>query len=306
MNALKLGLLLCFSATTAQADIDFYVNAHGDDTALFMGRSLSQNIQAAHDAGHRVILITTTAGDAGAGSTDGVGTAPTYLAREQGFSHVLQFLWGRYGATQNKIQSQMTKIAGKSIYRAQLGSDQHQGKIAWYNLRLPDGNLQGQGYPSTQTQSLLRLEQGEIHQIAAIDQSANYSKHELIQVFQAILRKEAKGEKKVRVHLPDQNSTAMNPDDHTDHQATSRFFSTALKARPFQCVSQVFYSTYVNANKAINMHTDDLWLHIGMWGALNQGLSAAGQPTTWNPEHNAWLGREYRPLQIDAQGECHF
>lgn len=306
MIKVKLGILCFMVAVSAQGNVDVYVNAHGDDTALFMGRSLTQTVKASHDAGHRVILITTTAGDAGSGSSNGGGTAPTYLARELGFTNVLQFLWGSFGATQAKISSQMTKIAGKSVYRAQVSEHSHGGYLAWYNIRLPDGNMQGQGYPSTNSQSLLRLEEGKIQQITAVDQSATYSKQDLIYLFQEIIINEAKGQKIVRVHLPDQNTKGMNADDHADHQTTSRLFSKALEHRPFQCVSKVFYSTYVNSNKAINMNTDELWLHIAMWGALNQGLTAGGQPTTWNAEHNHWLGREYTPQHIPATRDCTF
>lgn len=306
MKNLVIGTLCCVAASVAQADVIFYVNAHGDDAALFMGRSLSQHIKDSVAVGHRVVLITTTAGDAGFGSGPGKGVAPNYLAREQGHTNVLQFLWGRAGSNDAQYRSAMVKLGGKSIYRAQIAATQKAGDVTWYNLRLPDGNLGGEGYPHTGSESLLKLENGSISSISAIDGSARYSKDELLQLFQNIVKKEGKASKNIVINLVDQNGSNLNVGDHADHQATSRLFEQALNKHKLSCVGRAYYATYINNAKPINMNTHDLWLHIGMWGTLNQGLSAGGQFSTWEPEHNHWLGREYQTQSIQASNNCNF
>ncbi len=304
MRHLVIGTLCFAAAVVAQADVVFYVNAHGDDAALFMGRSLAQNIKDSLAAGHRVILITTTAGDAGFGTGQGKGVAPNYLAREQGHSNVLQFLWGQAGSNDAQYRSAMVNLGTKSVYRAQLGSSQNAGDVTWYNLRLPDGNLGGEGYPHTGSESLLKLENGTIRTISAVDRSARYTKSELLQLFQNIVKKEGKGAKNIVVNLVDQNTSHQNAGDHADHQATSRLFEKALNKEQFSCVGRAYYATYINDSKPINMNTHDLWLHIAMWGTLNQGLSAGGQLSTWEPDHNKWLGREYQTQRIQAAKKC--
>lgn len=52
------------------------------------------------------------------------------------------------------------------------------------------------------------------------------------------------------------------------------------------------------------MNTDDLWIHIAIWGTLNQGLSSAGQQSTWDYSHNKWLGREYNTQTTQASNNC--
>lgn len=86
-----LGMLM---ACVTRADVDFYINAHADDAVLFMGESLAEKVMLSAKDGNKVVLITATAGDAGAGTGNGLGVAPNYLAREQGHNQALQFLWG--------------------------------------------------------------------------------------------------------------------------------------------------------------------------------------------------------------------
>lgn len=304
MKRLILASLGMVMACVTQANVDFYINAHADDAVLFMGESLAEKVLSSAQEGNKVVLVTATAGDAGAGVGNGLGAAPNYLAREQGHDQALQFLWGRTGAHQAQVTSQLLKLKGKLVHRAQIQPVTQQGGLAWYSLRLPDGNLEGQGYVSTGQQSLARLEQMQIRKMTAVDQSATYSKRELIRLLGNIIKKEGRGHKLVQVHLVDQNQTGLNVGDHSDHQTLSRLATTALAASRFSCVGQSAYSTYVNSNRAINMGQDNLWVHIAMWGALNQGLVDGSQLSTWEPGHNHWLGRQYsRPLRT-ASGTC--
>lgn len=202
------------------------------------------------------------------------------------------------------MTSTLLKLGGKSVHRGQIQPMTNQGGIAWYSLRLPDGNREGQGYVSTGQQSLAKLNQMQMIKITAVDQSATYNKQELIQLLQDIVIKEGRGHKVVRVHLADQNQTGFNAGDHSDHQNISRLATTALATSRFSCVGQYGYSTYVNADKAINMNQANLWVHIAMWGVLNQGLVDGGQLSTWEPEHNHWLGRQYHQQLRAASGTC--
>jgi hypothetical protein len=280
---------LCVCPTFANANVVFYVNAHPDDLELFMERNLSHDIYDHPDA-TAVIVITTSAGDAGLGTGNGSGIAPYYLARELGHVNALQFLEGLTGTSQGSFYTgRIVEVLGKKMYRAQINGH----PIIWYNLRLPDGGFDGNGYETTGWQSLAKLDDGRIPKITAVDGSASYTKAELIELFRTIIRNETgTGGAIVWANLVDQDSN-RNPGDHSDHQATSRLFTQALAAPMFQCVNQAFFTTYVNAQKKSNMDEADTWIQIGLWGALNQGRNAGGQQNTWDPDHNGWLGKQY-------------
>lgn len=177
MKHFIIGTIFFALGSLAEANVVFYVNAHGDDATLFMGRSLSNDIKASVETGHRVILITATAGDAGTATGNGDGVSPKYLARERGHSNVLQFLWGRTGVNNAQFSSGMVNVGKKNVHRSQIISLPNGGYVAWYNIRLPDGNIGGDGYASTGLQSLIKLENGKIRTISSIDQSSSYTKN---------------------------------------------------------------------------------------------------------------------------------
>jgi hypothetical protein len=189
-NSLKKWLVcgvLCVSPTFANANVVFYVNAHPDDAELFMALNLSHDIYEDPDA-NTIVLITTTAGDAGAGNGNSTGILPYYLARELGHANALQFLEGLTGTLQGSLFVGTDTLLlptpinygaiglstpppnepvyyygsnGKKIYVYQ--AEMLAYNLYWINLRLPDGNFnsgdpcRGYGYASTGWQSLTYL-----------------------------------------------------------------------------------------------------------------------------------------------------
>lgn len=292
-------LLSLFSS--AQANVVFYINAHPDDAELFMAKSLWTDIIASPGA-HKIVVITVTAGDAGYGQGNGAGVGPIYRARETGHSSAIQFLWGLNGSViGSKFKDAQVTVGGKRLYRGQINNS----NVIWYNLRLPDGNSDGNGFSGTGYQSLAKLDNNQISTMTAINGSASYTKADLLQILREIVRIEAPGTNTVWANLPETES-GNNPGDHSDHFSVSSLFQQAMADPSFSCVGKAYYSTYVNNTLAINMSQDELWIHVGMWGALNQGRNAKGQQNTWESSHNAWLGKQYITRRASDNRMCTF
>lgn len=285
-----------------RANVLFYVNAHADDVELFMGASLAHDIVDQPDA-NAVVVITTTAGDAGLGTGTGNGLAPLYLARERGHANALQFLEGlTQTPTGARYVGQMVKVGSKSVYRAKMVGH----NITWYNLRLPDGGVDGSGFAGTGYQSLRRLLEGKISQISTVDTGQAYTRADLVVLFRNLIKLHVGAQPTVVwAHMVDQNPDS-NPGDHADHQATATLFMQALSLPTFQCVNKAFYTTYVNQNKAVNMTPAEQLMHPAMWGALNVGLSIGLQGNSWNDAHLAWINKEYAYTVVSATSPCQF
>jgi len=135
------------------SDVVFYVCAHTDDALLFRGEGLYTDL---HTAGVTTVQVLLTADDAG--RTDGWWEA-----------HEAACIESMAGTlTPGTPESGQVTVNGHPIQR-------HTGPTwALYALRLPDGNVDGNGFPSTGHRTLGKLQRGEIPSLAAIDGSTTY------------------------------------------------------------------------------------------------------------------------------------
>jgi hypothetical protein len=132
------------------SDVVFYVCAHTDDALLFRGEGLYTDL---HTAGVTTVQVLLTADDAG--RTDGWWEA-----------HEAACIESMAGTlTPGTPESGQVTVNGHPIQR-------HTGPTwALYALRLPDGNVDGNGFPSTDHRTLGKLQRGEIPSLAAIEGS---------------------------------------------------------------------------------------------------------------------------------------
>jgi LmbE family N-acetylglucosaminyl deacetylase len=122
-------------------------------------------------------------------------------------------------------------------------------QVALVFLRLPDGNIDGTGFPSTKNQSLQKLVAGTIPTIEAVDGSASYTKQQLVDALQAVMIAD----------LPDQirtqASTNLSDGDHADHHAVGTL--TDLAATGYlQPHTVTHYLGYPDKTLPVNL-TDD-------------------------------------------------
>ncbi|WP_433870666.1 PIG-L family deacetylase [Saccharopolyspora sp. CA-218241] len=187
------------------SSIGFYFGAHQDDALLFRGEFLRSDA-GTPDA--RVVHVVTTAGDAGL-------EAYWWRAREKGLIDAHK---RAHAADPSGVKR---RFGGKNVtvYDA--------GKWAVYCLRLPDGNIGGGGFPRTGHASLVKLRDGRINRMQAVDgdaASVYTSWSDFRNTLRAIVDQEMSA---ARLRPPQWVNTsdylaANNPNDHTDHYATSQ------------------------------------------------------------------------------------
>jgi len=262
----------------------FYIVAHADDVELFMGPNAWSNIA---DPIAKAVFIVLSSGDAGLGvGSDGTGK-PYYLAREVGHERAIRLWLSLTGIPVPDTQTARITLAGKSLRRSTITE-----RIVIYNLRLPDGNPRGTGYPGTGNQALSLLTAGKIAQIRSIDGDLEFTYSELRELIQEFITHEAGHNSVVTVHIQDEDPR-LNPRDHADHTATAVTVVDALADAPFTSIRVLRYSTYVNRSKSRNLSEAEILIHAGTWGAYNSGLVDGGQLSNWDAGHNAWLGKQY-------------
>jgi hypothetical protein len=135
-------------------DTVFYVNAHADDALFFRGEGLYTDL---HTPEVKTVHVLVTAGDAG--RTDG-----WWETRE---TALLEATAGTL--TPGPVTSARVTVNGHRVQRYTAPT--------WvvYALRLPDGNLDGNGFPATGNRSLTKLRSGAIGSLPAVDGSTTYT-----------------------------------------------------------------------------------------------------------------------------------
>jgi hypothetical protein len=196
----------------AQETVAFYFAAHEDDWQLFMSPNAYRDTQSPST---KVVFVYLTAGDGGSGMGNAGRSQPYYLARENGAKLSVMFIANGPNNPVTASDSE-TSIGGHTIKRWTYGP------TVSYFLRLPDGNMDGDGYDSTGLQSLRRLHEGAIQSITAIDASATYRGwDDLTRTLRDLIDRERGHATKVWVNVPDTDVT-KNPGDHSDHQQSQR------------------------------------------------------------------------------------
>lgn len=280
----------------AASSTSFYVVAHEDDWQLFMGLNAALDVPAPDS---KTVFIHVTAGDAGLGTGTGGTPVPFYIARESEALSAIRFLANRgvAGGGPNGIVSTID-INGKSLRRVAYKST-----IAYF-LRLPDGNVDGgMGYPSTGNQSLLRLASGAESRITAIDGTASYvGWSDLIATLRGILLYEAHGASDVWVNVSDPDP-ANNPNDHLDHTYTGKAMLEAIA--PLRCVNAALFIGYFSTTLPINLGLSEELLQAGLWAVTTSALTDSYHVSTWDADHNLFLGRQYFRI-VYGNGTCAF
>lgn len=299
------GLLLlasaCASAPTDNASrppspptVSVFAVAHQDDWQLFMN---PEAYHAMNEPQEKAVFIHVTAGDAGAGA-GGSDPVPYYLAREEGALRAVRFManaadpmMGR-GAT---MYSAMVERGGHVVQRHAYAN------AVVYFLRLPDGGISdGMGGYKPNPESISRLRSGDAATTGTVEHSARYEGWaDLLSTLNAIVESEGVAGSGLVFHIADLDEE-LNPGDHPDHRSVAFAMEDIAKMRP--CASVYRHIEYFTRTKPVNLTGEDYMIDVGTWAATASGLSDNYAKATWEPDHNAWIGRSYSRVQPPAAG----
>ncbi|HEX3682020.1 MAG TPA: PIG-L family deacetylase [Bryobacteraceae bacterium] len=248
------------------SSVCLYVVAHQDDWQLFHGQQAFADLQ---ETGNRVVFIYTTAGDAG--RTDG-----WWQARELG-------ALAAQGAPLANLET--VAINGHSVSLHEAGS------FASYHLRLPDGNVDGSGFPSTGNVSLEKLQIGCISQIRAVDESTIYTSWgDFCATLGEIVGREA-SQPNVWVNAADW-SWNCSPEDHSDHKATGNALRKVF-CRRGNVFHRLWFVTYSTKSRPANLSGEPLRQKESVWRAYKQKVEAIADAEFLRWEWAQWGPKNY-------------
>jgi len=271
--------------------VSFYFAAHEDDWQLFMNPSAFQDVI---DGASKTVFVYVTAGDAGLGTGRGGRKWPYYRARENGAQDAVRFMADTDKEPARRIESRVV------LNRHGLFRMEYRNTVSYF-LRVPDGNLKGEGFEDTGFQSLLRLRKGAIQTLTAVDGSAAYHGwDDLVRTVRAIVDAERGYAPLVQVNVAE-TDPAINPDDHADHLMTARAALDAVN--DMACVRRVSYVDYHSAKLPENLNAEQRDMESSVFAVTLAGVQALDHGTSWRHYDGSYVGRNYFRVQ-EAAGSC--
>ena len=249
-------------------EVSFYVVAHADDWQIFMHPNVYNDLVASKS---KVVFIITTAGDAGVNEI-------YWLAREEGCKSSIRFCLAAFAP--------LLEASSVRVFNHHNVTSWSANNTCCYFLRLPDGNINGDGFPRYANQSLSRLKSGRIDKITAVDNSTTYENwSDFYNTLQAIIHLESGGVANVQISYlnPD---TSENPGDHTDHISTGQAVQDMAVT---SSLKQALYMGYCLSNGQDYLLPKDLFWKAGMFAAYEKAVYDGSRYSTLNEGINIYL-----------------
>lgn len=183
------------------------VVAHQDDDLLFMSPDLLGDITDKRCV--RTIYV--TAGDAGSNEF-------YWLKREQGSEAAYAYMLGGKEAWTQKT----VKLPGGQF--ASFASPKGMPRITLIFLHLPDGGLNGQGFPDSQHHSLAELQTGQIPYTNTVDKQSSYNRETLVKAIADIMQHYSPTA--VKTQSTERGDGPIT--DHSDHNAAGKLATDAF------------------------------------------------------------------------------
>ncbi len=245
------------------------VIAHPDDDLLFLSPTLFRGIET----GKCVRTVVVTAGDNGQPAT-------YWQRRELG----LQAAYSQMAGVENEWTTADAGIPGRPAILTMLTA---RPEVSLVFLRLPDGNLAGQGYPQTGGRSLLGLWQDSLSRVSTVDSSSSYNRTELIDVLRELIVKANPKELRT-LDIRDQQG------DHSDHQQVGLFVTAGVTESRLAVVPR-YYVGYGMSKRSANVSGKALAAkkRIFFTYARNDANTCASDRACRNRPEAAWFEREY-------------
>jgi LmbE family N-acetylglucosaminyl deacetylase len=252
------------------------VVAHEDDDLLFMNPDL------AHDLSNGVCVQTVylTAGDAGQGSD-------YWPQRERGAEAAYSKMLGL------PMEWQTSQTTLSNHYIVNEAVPKQAASVSLIFVRLPDGNLFGDGFANTGNESLQKLEAGQISVLHTLDAQTSYSLNDLTNLLASVINR----------YQPDEIRTQANDNpDHSDHTAAGRLTTQAYqlfrsRVIAIKSMSLSFYNGYTTSSLPQNLAVEDIsrkqtafWEYAKYDNAVCETLDACNNTSTYG----FYLDRQYK------------
>jgi LmbE family N-acetylglucosaminyl deacetylase len=249
-----------------------YVVAHPDDSLVFQSPDLLQNIQN----GIKVFTVHLTAGDNGMGET-------YWSSREMG----IEAAYAQMAGVTNTWTTATMQVGTHEIVLDTLTAAPN---VTVAFMRLPDGGFPlGTGTALYGFESLMKLAQGSISTMTAVDGSTSYTQQDLINSIAAMI---ASFEPQLISTLDFVNT--YGDGDHMDHYAVAGIVQAAHQtyATPHSLLG---YEAYPTANLAANVTGTLLATKQSVfytYGAFDDQTCSSAL-TCSVTSYDGWLQRQY-------------
>ncbi len=173
--------------------VSLQVVAHEDDDILFM----NPDVYSAIEAGRCMRTVYLTAGDAGE-------SVNYWAGRESGAKAAYAEMFNSKNEWYDEVQYVNDKKVTVSYLRGMP-------KVSLIFVRLPDGNLRGEGFAGNNYQSLRNLLAGTQPTITTVDDNETYTKQQLVDMLLGVMNADQPDE------IRTQGSDDQADGDHADH-----------------------------------------------------------------------------------------
>jgi hypothetical protein len=286
-------LFTFFCCSIKAQTVHFSIQAHADDWQLFM----SSRVIADMTAGSKMVFITLTAGDQSCGSCSYGGGGPLYLSRENGAIYSSNFAADLTTGTAplNLPVATTVSITGNSAHN--ITKYVYKNTVNYF-LRLPDGDLSGNGFPNNNNQSLRKLRLGTIPSISTIGindvptplaPTATYTGwSDLTNTIKAIINLEKVTGSQSYIHTANKDIT-YNVGDHSDH-INSGYAAEAAVASGMAWVGINGFMDYnSSAFSSPLLSATDMENASILFGLEVLGMSESQYQNDFNAGHQGWL-----------------
>ena len=223
--------------------------AHQDDDLLFMNPAISKRIAAGYC--DRAIYL--TAGDDGK-------SADYWLSRQLGSEAAYSTMLGL-----NQVWVERDVELANNEY-IDIANPVGNTNVSLIFFHLPDGNLNGQGFASSNFESLADLYSGSISSIQTVDQQSTYTASSLVSALASLMH----------YYQPSEiwtQSDYFKTGDHSDHITTGKFVTEAYNTYETQqyqdlvTIPIVYYAGYPIRGLPANVSGQDLAFKIKVFTA---------------------------------------
>jgi len=285
----------CFSlpSRAQYTSVAFSIQAHQDDWQLFMGSRVMADMSVAN---RKVVFITLTAGDQSCGSCS-YGNMQFFLSRERGAMYSAKF------AADLALGTAPTDLPGPTtvtINGHNITKYVYKNTVNYF-LRLPDGDLNGAGFPNNNNQSLNKLRTGNIPSISTVGVSpanppipqpqATYTGwSDLTNTVRAIIVAERVTGTQSYIHTAHTN-TGYNPNDHSDHYNSG--YASAAAASSLNYIGINSFMDYHSSSQSANLSFNDFATAAALFSLQVMSISEAEYQNDFNSGHVGWLPMDY-------------
>lgn len=269
--------------TPCATGVTMSIWAHYDDDLIFANPAL----QGAMDAGDCIRTVFVTASDAGRGWDYS-------QKRELGILRAYNTMRGQEGFWSEKA---VTLLSGAVLSQ---WSPEGDPDITVAFLRVPDGNMSGEGFAATGSASLSKLLDGAIPALQPINGAPAISSETLIgSLAEAI---QAYHADRLMTHVPS-GAVAWTAGDHSDHAVVGSYARYAWQRAGFPA-EQVHYAVgYPTADLPVNVGGDVLTRKLAAYRVYASQdpvvLCATDEACLAKPRFGQWLQRLY--LMTDGE-----